>query len=220
MTWMVHLLPQLENEAVWREAVAAYAADSNFLNRPPHTLRDLPMRPFSCPADSRVDAPAIFASISEKRSFGLTSYLGVDGIDGVRRDGLLYIDSDHRLRDVLDGTSNTLLVGERPPSANLIFGWWYAGWGMTKDGEGDSVLGARTFCRNRLDCGGCGEDPYHFQSARVAEGCAFLHFWSTHPGGANFLFADGAVRFLSYSADVILPALATRAGGEIVPSFN
>jgi prepilin-type processing-associated H-X9-DG protein len=41
-----------------------------------------------------------------------------------------------------------------------------------------------------------------------------LHFWSLHPGGAHFLFADGSVRFLAYSADSSLPALATRAGGE------
>jgi prepilin-type processing-associated H-X9-DG protein len=43
-----------------------------------------------------------------------------------------------------------------------------------------------------------------------------FHFWSLHPGGANFAFADGSVRFLAYSANTILPALATRAGGEVV----
>jgi prepilin-type processing-associated H-X9-DG protein len=40
------------------------------------------------------------------------------------------------------------------------------------------------------------------------------------PGGAHFLFADGAVRFLPYAADGILPALATRAGGEPVGSLD
>lgn len=34
--------------------------------------------------------------------------------------------------------------------------------------------------------------------------------------GANFAFADGSVRFLSYSANPIMPALATREGGEVV----
>jgi prepilin-type processing-associated H-X9-DG protein len=35
-----------------------------------------------------------------------------------------------------------------------------------------------------------------------------------HRGGANFLFVDGSVHFLPYSAANIMPALATRAGGE------
>jgi prepilin-type processing-associated H-X9-DG protein len=43
-----------------------------------------------------------------------------------------------------------------------------------------------------------------------------FHFWSRHPGGANFLIADGAVRFLRYEANSFLPALASREGGEPV----
>jgi prepilin-type processing-associated H-X9-DG protein len=43
-----------------------------------------------------------------------------------------------------------------------------------------------------------------------------FHFWSLHIGGANFVFADGSVHFLPYSAAPILPALASRDGGEVV----
>lgn len=46
--------------------------------------------------------------------------------------------------------------------------------------------------------------------------CDAFHFWSFHSGGANFLFADGSVRFIPYTANEIMPALATRAGGEAV----
>lgn len=42
-----------------------------------------------------------------------------------------------------------------------------------------------------------------------------FHFRSKHSGGANFLLADCSVHFLRYTADVVLPALATRAGKEI-----
>jgi len=43
-----------------------------------------------------------------------------------------------------------------------------------------------------------------------------FHFWSPHIGGAFFLFADGSAHFLPYAAASILPALASRAGGEAV----
>jgi prepilin-type N-terminal cleavage/methylation domain-containing protein len=50
--------------------------------------------------------------------------------------------------------------------------------------------------------------------------CDFYHFWSNHPGGAYFVFADASVRFIPYSAAPLLPALATRAGGEVAsPDF-
>ena len=42
-----------------------------------------------------------------------------------------------------------------------------------------------------------------------------FHFWSPHIGGANFIFADGSVRLIRYDANSVMPALASRAGGEV-----
>ncbi|MBI3407848.1 MAG: DUF1559 domain-containing protein [Planctomycetes bacterium] len=66
----------------------------------------------------------------------------------------------------------------------------------------------------------CPPGPYSFSPGSLTEQCDMFHFWSLHSGGANFAFADGSVRFLSYSAAPIMPALATRAGGEVVNLEN
>lgn len=217
MTWMVQALPFLDQDPLWREAIQAYEADSNFHGEV-HRARSLPMPVFSCPADDRMRAPGVFSTLHRDYEYGMTSYLGVLGIHGIRKGGLLYLNSRHPLEDALDGLSNTLLIGERPPSSDARFGWWYAGNGLSKDGEADGVMGVRTFCTDSHQhyCGLCGDEPYHFRPGKVKDPCSFLHFWSLHPGGANFAFADGSVRFLAYAADSIMPALATRAGGETV----
>jgi prepilin-type processing-associated H-X9-DG protein len=184
-----------------------------FWNIPPHHGVAAVVPAFLCPADSRIVAPKPVGHDGGLRAF--TSYLGVVGNNAGLTDGLLYLDSKHRLADVTDGTSNTLLVGERPPSANLVLGWWYAGWGQRKNGDGDLVLGVRS--RNYGGYGrGCPEGPFHFVPGKFDNQCDAFHFWSPHPGGAHFAFADGSVRFLKYSADPVMPALATRAGGEAV----
>jgi prepilin-type processing-associated H-X9-DG protein len=51
---------------------------------------------------------------------------------------------------------------------------------------------------------------------RTDNPCDRYHFWSLHRGGAHFLFADGSVRLIPYSAKDIMPALASRSGGEKV----
>jgi prepilin-type processing-associated H-X9-DG protein len=77
------------------------------------------------------------------------------------------------------------------------------------------VLGVREL-RAAKYCPECPTGPYHFTSGDLANPCDAFHFWSLHSGGANFLFADGSVRFLKYQANSIMPALATRAGFEPV----
>jgi prepilin-type processing-associated H-X9-DG protein len=144
-----------------------------------------------------------------------TDYLGVWGTDRRHRDGVLFLDSEVRLREIADGTSNTLMVGECPPSADGILGWWYAGWGQAKDGSAEALLGVAEwndgpFYRK------CPRGPYSYVPGRLTNQCDMFHFWSLHPGGANFVFCDASVRFLPHSAAPLMPALATRSGGEAV----
>ncbi|MSR54776.1 MAG: DUF1559 domain-containing protein [Gemmataceae bacterium] len=211
VSWCARLLSYLEQETLWSQAVQVYKEDRDFLNVPPHTGLKTPVRHFSCPADARVRTAQPVGKQKVLRAF--TSYLGVNGYGSPYTNGVFYLDSRTPLSEITDGTSNTLAVGERPPSHDLIFGWWYAGWGQDKDGEGDMLLGART--KNRSEYGrGCPDGPYDFKPGSFDNQCDAFHFWSPHSGGANFLFADGSVRFLRYSANPIMPALVSRAGGE------
>jgi prepilin-type N-terminal cleavage/methylation domain-containing protein/prepilin-type processing-associated H-X9-DG protein len=213
VSWMTRILPYLEQESLWRQALAAFA-QRRFFQAPPHrpTLgRPQPL--FACPSDGRGSRPWDFGNLQ----VGLASYQGVSGTDRTTSDGLLYLDSRVRLADVRDGASNTLAVGERPPGADGRLGWWYAGWGQAKDGSADLHLGVRE--QNIiLRYAACGPGPFSFTPGSLTNDCDVFHFWSPHRGGANFLFADGSGRFLSYGADAVLPALATRAGGEGVPA--
>jgi prepilin-type processing-associated H-X9-DG protein len=140
----------------------------------------------------------------------------VSGKNYSTRDGMLFQNSRTRLIDATDGTSNTLLLGERPPSTDFQFGWWYAGVGQRGSGSGDIILGVREANLQPVTTGSCPPGNYPFMSGNFNNQCDMFHFWSPHPGGANFAFGDGSVHFLSYSANDILPALASRAGGEPV----
>lgn len=177
-----------------------------------------------CPSDGRDLIPSNgghFKYIGDK--FGLTCYLAVEGSGysrgssntnlnlefGGPKDGILYRSSATKLTDITDGTSLTVMVGERPPSPDpgREWGWW----AWTAYDSAMAVVDHRN-----LIYPGC-DKPSVYGPGSAQDFCAGQHFWSHHPGGAGWLFADGGVRYLKYSAAGVLPQLATRAGGEAVP---
>jgi prepilin-type processing-associated H-X9-DG protein len=213
--WPARLLPDLEQSALWSGAQRAFATDPNptdFFGHVAHApILGTPVSAFTCPSDSRLRQPFERNGLY----FAYTSYLGVQGLSQFDTGGVLFPDSRVSLTHISDGTSQTLLVGERPPAADWELGWWYRGWGQQKNGSAEMILGVREM-KTKLSSRECAKGPYSFTPGTFQNSCDAFHFWSLHPGGANFAFCDGSVHFLRYSADSVLPALATRAGGEAV----
>lgn len=218
LSWSARLLPFLEQAALWQATEQAFAQNSNFIADPPHVGFSTIVSVFVCPADPRNGRTTAQGAVSKA---ALTSYLGLEGTNQTTHDGLLYEDSSVRFLDITDGASNTLLVGERPASADGILGWWYGGWGQSKDGSGDTVLGVEELNVSAGEPWGenngkvCPPGPYAFLPGALNNQCDAFHYWSVHfNGGSHFLMADGSVHFLRYSAVNVLSALATRGGGE------
>jgi prepilin-type processing-associated H-X9-DG protein len=138
-----------------------------------------------------------------------------------------------RLADITDGTTSTLLFGERSrwdPNYNTFaeHGWdwpfrYYGNWcGTSRKALSHFTLSSYAPINYRL--------PFSYQNRAVASPPAntasdfkyyidlrVCAFGSNHPGGANFALADGSVRFISETMPLVtLRALSTRQGGETV----
>ena len=96
--------------------------------------------------------------------------------------------------EVYDGLSNTLLIGEDVPSQTEYSAAFFA------NGDYASCNGRINFFPNT---------PSDWWNVTL--------FRSYHPGGAQFVFVDGSVRFVSQSVDITAyRALSTRNRDEVV----
>lgn len=134
------------------------------------------------------------------------NYLGVSGDSEskagcagiVNGSGTFYSMSSTRFRDFHDGTSHTIVTGERGIPSDLGWGWYLCG---------------GTECEHYISTER-GLSPG--QNVPSWQG-TLRRFWSWHDSGAHFALGDGSVRFLSYNMDfATYRALSTRAGKEIV----
>lgn len=216
LIWMALILPEMGEDPLWAVTEAAFRIQPRWpYDNPPHLASSAVVKVYVCPDDPRLLSPLVDR---DGITATYTSYLGVSGGRG-SSDGVLGLEPGIRITDITDGTSQTLMVGERPPPTTLQAGWWYSRirftgvWG-TLYGPDDGIDVA-PFPYPGEPC----EGQFRFGPGRIDNPCDRYHFWSLHSGGANFLFADGSVHFLSYSAEPIMVPLATRAGGEVIDSL-
>ncbi len=210
VSWLTAVLPFLEQERLWADAREANAADPVGRSALHHRVEAQPVRAFVCPQEPsevghRTRYPAVW---------GITSYVGVAGTGVRAMDGVFDTNLSIDLLDITDGTSNTVMIGERPAGPNGAFSGWYANWGNSTCALAQ-IMGAGPNRWVMLKYAGCADSSVPLRDAQGEAGCGLAHFWSRHGPGANFALADGSVRFLTYSVGEAIPALATRAGGEV-----
>ena len=149
---------------------------------------------------------------------GFCAYVGMVGSSDAspNGDGLFFRNSRVHLREIADGTSQTIAAGERAYRLGEAT-WLGAVTGAAMfpdDDEGEiAVPHLKPSSAMVLSHAGLGNTP----NSATSE---INQFYSLHGDGANFVFADGHVVFLTETIDYsIYRAMATRAGGDVVSPF-
>ncbi len=215
--WAAFILPQMEQQNLF----TTIRFDQNIADPVNSAARVQPIKTYICPSDS---VPATWtatqytltgAPIAPICDVASASYIGNFGITepGVNGEGIFCRGSPIAITDIKDGASLTMMAGERS------FRWCQATWvgSVTNAGmvppPGSPALGgewnASGFVLGHTFEGSGGPG---------SPGTEVNGFASQHPGGSNFLFADGHVQFLQTSMNhQVYKALSTRAGGEVIP---
>jgi prepilin-type N-terminal cleavage/methylation domain-containing protein len=229
-SWLSWCLPFIEQQAIFDRI-----ADPN--NMTVSFASNINIKQFYCPVDPNEGKPI---NNSYRVTTGYSCVIGVNYYDNNpssisnNRGGIIYHCSKTRADEITDGTSNTLMIGERPANPVIDWGWWYSLDGFSPyppvpvsyvpDWTQDVGTGVRNTQSWLLSTSGAPWNqscvtPARYREPRVLNAkysCNFNNFWSYHFGGAYFGMGDGGVRFMLYTADNLMPALATRAGGETI----
>jgi prepilin-type N-terminal cleavage/methylation domain-containing protein/prepilin-type processing-associated H-X9-DG protein len=186
--WSFYVLPYLEQTNIYNvinptvnNLTAARAANLTVLQTA------LPV--FICPSDNGPNPTNTNRPFSNGNALAISNYPGNGGNAG--GDGIFALNSNVRITDITDGTSNTFLVGERstvsygPASATPNNNWAALWGGYDPAGQPpNSVLWGLT--QYRIMDGANGTTPSVISA-----------FSSLHDGGANFVLCDGSVRFIT-----------------------
>ncbi len=182
----------------------------------PNVPSTQPLAVLRCPRDSRGGGLT-------NAGFALTWYAGIMGSANPKNDGILIVtDPPVKMVNVTDGTSNTILLGERYPAAGTTWGWW----------DGDYTMDRNTYVKSTFltysaSINGACTNPAVITGYKSAmDECAFNSLFSEHSGGVHVAMGDGTVRFVGYGIGTasipgnptisVIEALASRNGAESI----
>lgn len=198
VSWMVQILPYVEMSSVYNQfdlEAGAYAEENA-------AIRAARVNLFVCPSYPGME-------INQDRTVAISTYSGCyhpleEPIDNDNR-GLLFLNSFLKYRDILDGSSQTIMLGESFPYENPL--GWVSGTRATL--RNVAGINRRLWLRSR-------DNPRPDPPAALEVGA----FDSAHPGGIIMAKADGSVRMLNDDTEPeVLRQLADRADGVIQEEY-
>lgn len=212
--WIAQILPFLEQRELGME-MSKLQADESYGTAQAAFVLTTPVKHLSCP--SRRDPSPIPVRAKHQAEYGAkathSDYAicgGQGELDGrflrVHGKGIWQLGRSSRFRDVTDGLSNTIFVGEKSVESDH----YYDG-----EGQGDQV----PMAGNPRD----NDTPstylrYIARSPKIdsRNDCLVCHdFGSAHYAGWNALLGDGSVKLQTYGQDLgVLKAISTISGGE------
>lgn len=218
LSWIVAILPYMDQAPLYNQFnfnATAYTDANNLaasLKSPPGIL---------CPSSVQLKTTFTPTEQSGGQTPNTSNYYGIMGPSGTNpktgaaytvdnttlpghggfsQQGIMSRQNCHRISDVLDGTSNTLIIGELSYNTANCFRVWIRGC------DGAPCASTKNVA-NTLN-----STPYNgsnnFNNAS---------FGSQHVGGAHFLNADGSVTFVSQNIDLnVYLSMASMNGGEAI----
>lgn len=206
--WGTMLLPFVEQRNLFD--TLAPAGDMDLTDATRLDLVRTPLAVFRCPSDSQPELnDKSKPNVRAKKAIAIANYIGIMGsvlADPVSN-GTMYQNSRVRLADLTDGTSATLVLGERDYALHRASIW---------AGSTNHPATNRNFLVSQTS------DALKINAPDENA------FSSKHAGGAQFALADGSVRFIAdslNSADGIGSAagiwqrLGQRNDGQVVAEF-
>ncbi len=223
--WGTMILPFVDQAPLYNSIKTATVNFTLNWQAPAATQARTVVPAFICPSDPMGGVN------TDKSSFGKSNYLASYGTAANNRNGVFYQNSANKMKDLTDGTSNTILLMERTTKNHASTSTSCGGSPCSY--SGGLWIGARLYTSpatwhsslQHMDCTGVigGSSTYLINASSATWGSAW-NVGSTHVGGIHVTMGDGRVVFLSENinsgfAASTLAALVTRSGDEVVGEY-